>query len=303
VNFNDHRVDLYKGQFRTPSNEHLPFTDDTSENFFPSFSNDGQNVIYQTNRTGNQEIYLRRVDATGERNLTVDPGEDLVPSFAPDGSDEIVFISNRNGGKFNLYAMGGGGESPRLLTSRPVPAPSSSGWSSGSVSPHWSPDGKKIGFIGVADNGESALFVVDRDGKNEKHLLDGVSNFDWYRDDRHIILSRKGKDGLTQVVGFDLETKQETLLIPTPALEPAVSRDGRNLLYTKAESHFNMNLWVLPLRPDSNGMPVAAGNPVQFTDGRSRWHAHKGAWSPDGQTIIYTRDSDQGDIYTIENYR
>jgi Tol biopolymer transport system component len=82
-----------------------------------------------------------------------------------------------------------------------------------------------------------------------------------------------------------------------------VAPDGRNLLFTTAESHFNMNIWVLPLRPGPNGLPLPAGKPAQITDGRSGWHAHKGAWSPDGETILFTRDSDQGDIYTIENYR
>jgi hypothetical protein len=50
-------------------------------------------------------------------------------------------------------------------------------------------------------------------------------------------------------------------------------------------------------------MPVLAGRPTQITDGGGDWHAHKGAWSPDGKTIIYTRDSDQGNIYAVENYR
>ena len=47
----------------------------------------------------------------------------------------------------------------------------------------------------------------------------------------------------------------------------------------------------------------AAAKTKQVTDGRSLWHVHKGGWSPDNKTIVYTRDADQGDIYTIENYR
>jgi hypothetical protein len=50
-------------------------------------------------------------------------------------------------------------------------------------------------------------------------------------------------------------------------------------------------------------MPLPNGKPEQVTNGRSLWHVHKGAWSPDGKTIVYTRDADQGDVYTIENYR
>jgi hypothetical protein len=46
-----------------------------------------------------------------------------------------------------------------------------------------------------------------------------------------------------------------------------------------------------------------AGEPVQLTNGLGEWHAHKGQWSPDGKTIIYTRDADQGNIFTIDNYK
>ena len=154
----------------------------------------------------------------------------------------------------------------------------------------------------MTETGGVALYVVDRDGNNEKHLLDNVSYFDWYRDDRHIIFARH-VNGPSQIVGYDLETKEETSLVPYPALEPAVAPDGKSLLFTSAESHFNMNLWVLPLRAAPNGLPLPAGKPVQITDGRIAWHAHRGAWSPGSDTILFTRDSDQGDILEIENYR
>ncbi len=31
--------------------------------------------------------------------------------------------------------------------------------------------------------------------------------------------------------------------------------------------------------------------------------AHSGGWAPDGKALVYTRDTDNFDIYVIENYR
>ena len=301
VKFDDHRVDIYSINLKRQA-EPERVTDITSESFFPSYSRDGRAIVYQNDRTGNNDIYFKRLDGSEERNLTVNPDEDLVPSFAPDGTDQIVFISNRSGGRFHVWVMDAAGGSPRQLSPRDVSASSLGGWTTGSVAPRWSPDGKKIGFIGVTESGGEALYVVDRDGTNEHRALDNVSYFDWYRDDTHIVFARHN-NGISQIIGYDLQTGEEISLFPNSALEPAVAPDGRNLLFTTAESHFNMNIWILPLRPGPNGLPLPAGKPVQITDGRSGWHAHKGAWSPDGETILFTRDSDQGDIYTIENYR
>ena len=48
---------------------------------------------------------------------------------------------------------------------------------------------------------------------------------------------------------------------------------------------------------------MKAGEPVQLTNGLGDWHVHKGQWSPHGRTIIYPRDADQGNIFTIDNYK
>jgi len=301
VKFDDHRVDIYKVDVKGKG-EPQRVTDVTSESFFPSYSKDGRSIVYQNDRTGGSDIYLKRLDGSEDRNLTLHPDGDLVPAFAPAGSDAIVFLSNRNGGKYHVWIMDSGGGSPRQLSARPVPASALGGWTGALNAPRWTPDGKRVGFIGVTETGGVALYVVDRDGSNEKHLLDNVSYFDWYRDDRHIVFARH-VNGPSQIVGYDLETKEETSLVPYPALEPAVAPDGKSLLFTSAESHFNMNLWVLPLRAAPSGLPMPAGKAVQITDGRSAWHAHRGAWSPGSDTILFTRDSDQGDILEIENYR
>ncbi len=66
-----------------------------------------------------------------------------------------------------------------------------------------------------------------------------------------------------------------------------------------------MNLFMLLLIPPASpdGLPRAAGEPVQLTDGKGRWHVHNGGWSPDGKSLVYSHDADEADFYIIENYR
>ncbi|MEE9180752.1 MAG: hypothetical protein V3U22_07640, partial [Vicinamibacteria bacterium] len=103
----------------------------------------------------------------------------------------------------------------------------------------------------------------------------------------------------------NLSTGREAKLLEGAAIEMAVSPDGRAVAYCKGPSHFGQELYMLPLTPPSapGELPQPAGPPVQITEGRGRWHPHNGGWSPDGQKIFYTRDTDQSDIYIIENYQ
>jgi Tol biopolymer transport system component len=92
-------------------------------------------------------------------------------------------------------------------------------------------------------------------------------------------------------------------LLKAPAMELQVAPDGRAVAYSYGVSHFSMNVHLLPLTASGSSLPRVAGAPRQLTNGRGLWHVHNGGWSPDGKTIVYTRDTDQGDIYVIENFR
>jgi hypothetical protein len=134
-------------------------------------------------------------------------------------------------------------------------------------------------------------------------VLPAVSGFDWYRDSRIVVYTRKAGDASdtleTRVA--DLETRAEALLLRGPTAELAVSRDGSSLACVRSASHFDMQLQLVrlaaPARPGE--LPRAIGKPEPLTQGEAAYHVHNGGWSPDSRAIVYTRDSDNGDIFIL----
>ncbi len=92
------------------------------------------------------------------------------------------------------------------------------------------------------------------------------------------------------------------MLLNTPHAELVVSKDGGAVAYCRAQSHVAMDLYTLPLEVPStpDGLPVAVGQPRALARGDGRWHVHNGGWSPDGKELVYTRDTDEADIYVIK---
>ncbi len=97
---------------------------------FPSFSPDGTNIIYSSNRSGSFELYVRALAPGGrEIQLTRDGNENLQPAWSPDGS-LVAFHSKKKGGIWVMPALGGTARQVSLFGSRPA----------------WSPNSKTIAF-------------------------------------------------------------------------------------------------------------------------------------------------------------
>jgi eukaryotic-like serine/threonine-protein kinase len=79
-----------------------PLTTDAGFEGEPTFSPDGKLIAYVSDRTGNFDIFLKRIDGGPDLQLTTDPADDVQPAFSPDGS-EIAFVSGRSFGGGIIY--------------------------------------------------------------------------------------------------------------------------------------------------------------------------------------------------------
>ena len=125
-------------------------------NFQPSWTN-GTDVVFVSNRTGNNEIFIMGGDGSDQLQLTDDPGDDIMPACRPSG-ETIIFSSNRSG-TYPLYTMDQDGTNVVQVTN-------SAGNKFGAS---YSMDGDKIFFYGDA-SGNMEIYSINLDGSGETNL-------------------------------------------------------------------------------------------------------------------------------------
>jgi len=285
-----HQTDVYR--IELPNREETRMTFHGGYNFPARFSPDGRKIAYQSNRTGNTDIWELDLDTNAERQLTNHQGQDATPDWSPDGG-EILFVSDREKGA-QLWVMKADGSGLRRLGVEAVRP----------LVPKWSPDGEWVGYLADSERGV-ALWTARKDGSQAKPRLYGMVNFGWYRDSRHVIYLRSGREsgGSQELRAANLETGEEAVVGKGMHAELAVAPAGEALTYCTGLSGRSQELYLLRLTATAGGLPRAAGPPEPLTRGQGAWHAHNGGISADGKRILYTRATDEGDIYVIENYR
>ena len=121
----------------------------------PTWAPNGQQIAFVSERDGNSEVYVMDADGKNQRRLTRHPGIDGYPDWSPGGS-QIVFRSSRGGKELNqdidIFVMQADGSNVRQITRL--------GFAS---RPKWSPDGKRIAFEAVIDDGRQ-VYAVNADG-------------------------------------------------------------------------------------------------------------------------------------------
>ena len=147
-------------------NNQQRLTDNDFDDRHPSWSPDGKQIAFMSDRDGNDEIYVMDADGNNPRNITNDPNDDSASSWSPDGK-RIVFSSDRDGNRdgnrenHEIYVMDADGNNQQRLTDNEFY----------DTHPSWSPDGKRIAFMSQRDGhfiGEFGLtyeiYVMDNDG-------------------------------------------------------------------------------------------------------------------------------------------
>jgi len=208
---------------------------------------------------------------------------------------QFVFTVNRDGWG-EIWLMDEAGNERRRLTDK---APR--GDASGSTSPEWSPDGKRIAFVSTGDaraEGQEAeeIYVMDADGGNATRLTSNdVPDWSpsWSPDGNRIVFARASGIGspTPQVVlhVMDADGSNDRLLYrekpadkPVFVLFPNWSPDGSKIAFTKVtfgEERPEPALTVI--KSDGTGATVIALD------------AADAAWSPDGKRIAFVSVKDR----------
>lgn len=158
-----------------------------------SWSWDGKQVVFTSERSGDLEIWIADGDGKNERRLTWATGYDGGPFFSPDGR-WVTFRGFRDpaGRSAEIYVVGADGRGERQLTSlRAV-----------SWAPFFHPDGKRILFTTNwrgAHPGDFDLYIMNLDGSGLERVtftpgFDGLPSFS--RDGKKLLWTsnRVGKE-------------------------------------------------------------------------------------------------------------
>ena len=136
----------------------IPLTE--GPDFLPSWAPDSKAIVFQSTRSGNDDIYV--VDVIDEniaiepRRLTNNPEADLTPTWSPDGK-WIAFISERDGNP-EIYLVSLDGTLLKRLTINEAIEEGVA----------WSEDGR-LAFVSHL-HGNADIFIMDSDGGNQSQI-------------------------------------------------------------------------------------------------------------------------------------
>jgi Tol biopolymer transport system component/serine/threonine protein kinase len=266
----------------------------------PDFSADGSRLVFVSNRTGRDEVFIGSADTVTATQITDFSGVPAStvgsPRLSPDGK-EVVFDA-RVRGNADIYVVSTSGGTPRRLTTDP----------GADVVPVWSPDGEWIYFTSRR-GGPPRTWRVRRDGISEEQVaaeaafgaqfsLDGrfllygrerVNSSLWRRPvpggpEQPALVDDQGQP--RTVVQFAFWRPTRNGIIYLERRPPDAVHQGPQFLLQSydASSRRIETLATLPAPP-----ALAAGGL---------------AVSPDGRRLLYTQtDQQRSDINLLQPYR
>jgi Tol biopolymer transport system component len=255
----------------------------------------GEGFVYVTDRTGEQEIWIRRrgIDSplVTERNFPAGRTYYLsTPQISHDGQ-RVAFTRRVRGGTTSIWiAPVSGGAAVRLLNSeRPQRAPT------------WSPDDNWIAYLS-ASGGADTLLKRRIGASGESEILKSALHLSgeprWSPDGQWVLYGNRGE---MRVVSAD--GKVDRLLSRNNWLSRVWSKDGK-LIYGVRFIDRRYSIMAFDTRTNSerelfklgtSSEPVRLGSPRLIASGDIALHPH-------GRSLLATLAKSKGDIWLLEGF-
>lgn len=242
-------------------------------------------IAFESNRSGNNEIYVMNPDGTIEVNLTKNPANDVYPVWSPDGT-QILFASDRHqAGNLDVYVMDVDGSNVTQLTNSPGEDRGAS----------YTSDGELIVFHSTRLRDATHtfdLFTMNADGTNEQFFFANASAAYVCGDSETgvVVFNSSGDPlGTNPTRDFEIFTISITgdpatlrQLTNNTVLDsgPKFSPDCSAISWNSLDAGGSLDVW----RMDADG-----SNKVNLTNAPGVFDAFS-AWSPDGSEIVFSSD-------------
>ena len=243
-----------------------------------SVSPDGHWLAYDSNLSGNSDIYKISVEGGEPQQLTHDPADDFVPAWSPDGS-EIAFHSFRNGTR-DIFLMSTDGSRTETVVASPRQERNAS----------WSPDGRSIVFEVMPDS----IFVVTRARAawgSPRFFRKGFMAA-WSPDGKTIGVVSEGTLDLVPVGAGQEVTIARNGLFGEQVGGLAWSADSRIIYHCEIASDGTNSLWAAPVTGENPKLLLHLTDPLRQL--YRQWIA------ADSRHIFFTIGSRESDVWVME---
>jgi len=140
-------------------------TKDEVEHLYPTWSPDGNRIVYQSDEKGGWNIFLVNSDGSNETCLTCSQqGAFYSPAWSPDGN-QIAFTvqTTKDESSREICVMNIDGVDMNCLTNN----------SYYEDNPAWSPDGKMLAFTSAQD-GDWDIYTMNMDGSGVRQVVNNT---------------------------------------------------------------------------------------------------------------------------------
>jgi serine/threonine-protein kinase len=252
-------------------------------------SRDGQWLAYDSDRSGNADVWKLRIAGGEPEQVTRDPSPEFANDWSPDGLEILFHTIRRTTHRDVMSATADGTRISAVIAS---PAQEQHG--------AWSPDGNSIAFAsgtGVADLYN--VFVISRAGKGEPwgppRALTTDTGVDpkWSPDGSRIVFTRRGELHVVLRDGRDDKAIVTRSTADQPLPQYAIwSSDGKTIYFKAADAERRASIWTVPAEGGTPRLLVRFDDPQRPSLRRE--------FASDGTRLFFTIAQDESDIWVAE---
>lgn len=264
-----------------PNGEPEPLIVSTREESRGAWSPDGTMVAFNSDRTGDMNIWIFSLSDSAVHQMTHGTGGDFQPIWSPDGR-QLIFFSARSGKPEIWVVERASGELCQLTKDLSL-----------NINPFFSPDGKYVVYHSDAA-GRLEPWIMNNDGTQQRKLADMevMGHFMRWSGDGKSVIFRSPNPAQPGLWRVPIERGNPVFLcVPKGGAHISLSVDQQLIL----DVVDHKELWITPLDKSEPRSIFKFNDPLVRID--------YPVWSPDGKWVLFDRVKPQGgNIWMMENF-